>query len=95
MHSRHHSVGSHHGDKKLEMWHDVLVRGDQKRKKEWNVLQGELRKNKPPTFDGENTGEDAELWLEEMKKYLSLDDYSNNKEVKIAIFNLQVKSYHW
>ena len=77
------------------MRHDVFPRGHQKRKKEWNVLQGELRKNNPPTFDGENTGEAIELWLEEMKKYLSLDDYSNNKEVKIVIFNLQVKSYHW
>ena len=48
------------------MWHDVLVRGDQKRKKEWNVLQGELRKNNPPTFNGENNEEVAELWLQEM-----------------------------
>ena len=48
------------------MRHDVFPRGHQKRKKEWNVLQGELRKNNPPTFNGENNEEVAELWLQEM-----------------------------
>ena len=76
------------------MRHDVFPRGHQKRKKEWNVLQGELRENNPPTFDGENNGEVAELWLQEMKTYLSLDDYLKNQEVNIVIFYLQVKSYH-
>jgi hypothetical protein len=36
----------------------------QRRRYEQNHLQGELRKIKPPTFDGENKmGEDAEAWL--------------------------------
>ena len=95
MHSPHHSFGSHHGNKKLEMQHDVFPREHQKRNTEGNALQDELRKLRPPTFDGENNGEVAELWLQEMKKYISLHDYSDNQEVKITIFNLHVKSYHW
>jgi hypothetical protein len=35
-----------------------------------NSLQEELRKIKPPSFDGENKkGEDAEAWLLGMRKY--------------------------
>jgi hypothetical protein len=33
-------------------------------------MQGELRKIKPPTFDGENKrGEDFEAWLLGIRKY--------------------------
>jgi hypothetical protein len=36
-------------------------------------LQGELRKIKPPTFNGEHRkGEEVEAWLLEMKKYFQL-----------------------
>jgi hypothetical protein len=35
------------------------------------ILQGELRKIKPPNFNGENRKEEeTETWLLEMKKYL-------------------------
>jgi hypothetical protein len=35
-----------------------------------NILQGDLRKIKSPTFNGENRkGEEVEAWLLEMKKY--------------------------
>ena len=40
-------------------------------------------------------GEVIEMWLQEMKKYMQLHDYSYNQEARIAIFNLQGKSYHW
>jgi hypothetical protein len=52
-----------------------LVR-HQRRRHGSDSLQGELRKIKAPSFDGENNkGEDAEAWFLEMRKYLQLDDY--------------------
>jgi hypothetical protein len=42
----------------------------QRRRPEGDMLQGELRKIKPPTFNDENRkGEKGESWLLEMKKY--------------------------
>ena len=59
------------------------------------VLQGELRKLKPPTFDGEKYGELVEMWIIEMKKYLRLQDYVDNEESRIAILNIQGREYRW
>ena len=59
------------------------------------VLQGDLRKLKPPTFDGNKFGEVTEMWLLEMKKYMRLHDYSDNQEACIAIFNIKGRAYHW
>jgi hypothetical protein len=59
-------------------------------------LQGELRKIKPPSFDGENKkGEDAEAWLLGMRKYFQLHDYSSNVEARIAAYHLQGKASMW
>ena len=39
----------------------------------------EFRKAKPPTFDCEvKTGQEAEAWLLEIKKYFQVQDYSGN-----------------
>jgi hypothetical protein len=39
----------------------------------------EFKKSKPPTFDGEiKKGEEAEVWLLGLKKYLRVHDYSEN-----------------
>ena len=59
------------------------------------MLEGELRKLKPPTFDGQNLGDNAELWLMEMDKYLQLHNYSENQEARIAIYILQGRAYKW
>ena len=54
------------------------------------VLKGELRNIKPPTFYGENMkGEDVEAVLSWMRKYLRLHSYSSNMEGIITIYNLQ------
>ena len=59
-------------------------------------LQGEHRKIKPPTFDGENKkGEDVEAWLFGMKKYIQLHNYYSNMEAKIEIYNLKWKNSMW
>ena len=70
MHSRNHSVGSHHGSKKLEIQHKVSPKIHQKREREGNFLHCEIRKLKPTTFDGVKLGEVVKTWLVEMKKYL-------------------------
>jgi hypothetical protein len=60
------------------------------------VLQGELRKLKPPYFDGEHRkGEEVEAWLLGMRKYFQLHDYPSNVEAKIATYHLQGKSSMW
>lgn len=52
-----------------------------RRKPNLDNLQGELRKIKTPTFNGEDKkGEEVEIWLLEMRKYLQLHDYSSNLE---------------
>jgi hypothetical protein len=59
-------------------------------------LQGELRKIKPPTFNGEHRkGEEVEAWLLEMKKYFQLHDYPSRVEARIATYHLQGKETMW
>jgi hypothetical protein len=42
----------------------------QRRRHQSNILQGEIRKINPPSFDGENRkGEYEEAWLLGMRKY--------------------------
>ena len=65
------------------------------RKSEVKVLQGELRKLKPPTFDGEKSGEVTKMWLLEMKNYPRFHDYSDNQEAWIVIYNIEGKAYKW
>jgi hypothetical protein len=49
------------------------------------VFQGELRKLKPPSFDGEGEREDdVEAWLLGIMKYFHLHDYSSILEAKIT-----------
>ena len=80
---------------KSEIHHKHSPKRQQKRKRDENVLQGELRKLKPPTLYGEKFGEVAKMWLQEMKKHLQLHDYLDNQESRISIFNLEGKAYHW
>jgi hypothetical protein len=59
--------------------HEILGQGsspsvshvkNKRRRPKANILRGELRKIKPPTFNGElRKGEEVEAWLLEMKKY--------------------------
>jgi hypothetical protein len=58
-------------------------------------LQGELRKLKPPNFDGENKkGEEVEAWLLGIRKYFQLHNYSSNLEARISIYHLQGKDFY-
>jgi hypothetical protein len=67
-----------------------------RRRHEVDILQGELRKIKLPTFNGEHRkGEEAEVWLLEMKKYFRLHDYPSWVEARIATYHLQGKTTIW
>jgi len=60
------------------------------------ILQGELIKINPPSFDGENRkGEDAETLLLGVKKYFWLHDFSSNVEARIVAYHLQGKASMW
>ena len=52
---------------------------------EEDILQGELEKIKPQTFNGENMkGEYVESWLLQMKKYFHPHDFLSRVEARIA-----------
>jgi hypothetical protein len=59
-------------------------------------LKGEMKKIKPPTFDGEHKKEeDAETWLLGMKKYFQLQNYYAHAEERIAMYQLKGKASMW
>ena len=57
-------------------------------------LQGEFRKIKPPTFDGE-AEEVAEAWLININKYFQVYEYSSNLKARLAIYQLREKATRW
>ena len=68
----------------------------QRRRHEKEELNGEVRKIKSPTFDGENKrGEDVESWLLGMRRYFQLYQYSANLEDRIVIYQLKGKESIW
>jgi hypothetical protein len=64
----------------------------QRRRHELNNLQGQLRKIKSPSFDGEGEREDdVESWLHGLGRYFQLHNYSSNLEEKISTYHLHGK----
>ena len=63
-------------------------------KKEKVEMQGEFRKIKPPTFDGEAEEVD-EAWLINMNKYFQVYEYSGNHKARLAIYQLREKATLW
>jgi hypothetical protein len=67
----------------------------QRRRPKEDILQGELRKIKPPTFNGEHMkGEEAKSWLLEMKKYFKLHDYPSSGRIYNCHLPLARKGNH-
>jgi hypothetical protein len=67
-----------------------------RKRKQVDHLEGEFKKIKPATFDGEfKTREEAEAWLLDIKKYFQIYNYSKNMKVRIAIYNLKGKASIW
>jgi hypothetical protein len=59
------------------------------RRLEVNILQGELKKIKPPNLNGENMkGKEVDAWILEMKKYFQLHDYPSWVEDRISTYHL-------
>jgi hypothetical protein len=68
----------------------------QRRRHELDSLQGESRKLKPPSFDGEREREDdVEAWLLGIMRYFQLHNYSSNLEARITTYHLQGKVAMW
>jgi hypothetical protein len=68
----------------------------QRRRHEVDSLQGELRKLKPPSFDGEREREDdVEAWFLGLRRYFQLHNYSSNLEARISTYHLHGKVAMW
>jgi hypothetical protein len=66
------------------------------RKQEVDSLQGDLRKLKPPPFDGERERkDDAEAWFPGLQIYFQLHNYSSNLEARIPTYHLHGKAVMW
>jgi hypothetical protein len=69
---------------------------NQRRRHELDSFQGELRKLKPPSFDGEREREDdVEAWLLGLGRYFQLHNYSSNLESRISTYHLHGKVAMW
>ena len=65
-------------------------------KRKVDHLEGEFKKNKPTTLDGESKiREEAEYWLLDIKKYFQIYNYSSNMKVRMAVYNLKGKACIW
>jgi hypothetical protein len=68
----------------------------QRRMHELDNLQEELRKLKPPSFDGERVREDdVEAWFLGLGRYFQLHNYSSNLEARISTYHLLGKYAMW
>jgi hypothetical protein len=66
------------------------------RRHELDSLQGEPRKLKPPSFDGEREREDdAEAWFLGLRRYFKWHKYSSNLETIISTYHLHGKYSMW
>jgi hypothetical protein len=65
-------------------------------KQEVDSFQGDLRKLKPPSFDGEREREyDVEAWLLGLQRYFQFHNYSSNLEDRISTYHLYSKATMW
>jgi hypothetical protein len=63
---------------------------------EQNQLQGDLRKIKPPNFDGKTRWERmSKLGFLQYRKYFKLDNYSSNLEAKVLYTSYKKDSIWW
>jgi hypothetical protein len=67
-----------------------------RKRKQVDHLEGEFKKIKSSTFDGESRiGEKDEVWLLDIKKYFHIYNYSGNMKVRMTIYNLKRKACIW
>ena len=93
--SRHHHHSHRHSNKRAGNNSSL---SPVRRYKRYGVddLRGEMKKIKPPTFDGEHKkDEDVETWLLGMRKYFQLHNYYSYAEGRIVIYQLKGKASMW
>jgi hypothetical protein len=67
-----------------------------RKRKQVDHLEGDFKKIKLPTFDGESRmGEEAKAWLLDINKYFYIYNYSSNMKVIMTIYNLKGKIGIW
>ena len=67
-----------------------------RKRKQVDYLEGEFKKIKSSTFDGESRmSEEVEAWILDIKKYFHIYNSSSNMKVSMAIYNLNGKSSIW
>jgi hypothetical protein len=93
--SRHHHHSPRHSNKREHKKSSPSLVRKHKRHGV-DELRGEMKKIKPPTFDGENKkNEDEETWLLGMRKYFQLHNYSSHEKGIISIYQIKGKASMW
>jgi hypothetical protein len=68
----------------------------QRRKQEVDSLQGEMRKLKPHSFEGEREREDdVKAWFLRIRRYFQFHNYSSNMKARISTYHLHKKVAMW
>ena len=82
----------YHGETQQDSSESSDNNKNKKNYKPYEEIFGELKKIKPPMFNGEiEKGEESEAWLSGMKKYFQIYNYSDELKDKMAIYNLTRK----
>ena len=67
-----------------------------KRRSTRDELVGDLKRIKPPNFDGEvKEGEYVEAWMLGLRKFFQFHQYTPNMEAQVSMYCLQGKEYIW
>ena len=70
--------------------------GEKRKRRYRNNSRDELKKARPPTFNGETKNDqEAEAWILGMRKYFQVHDYSGNMKDRVTIFNLTGRASIW
>jgi hypothetical protein len=81
------SKGTHSAEDKIKIG---------RKRKQIDHLEGEFKKIKPSTYDGELiTREETKSWLLDIKKYFHIYNYSNSMKVKMVMYNLKGEASIW
>lgn len=79
---------------KMVMKKNLIMFTRLKGKRQKTELQGEFKKIKSPSYDGE-VEEGVEAWLINMNKCFQIYEYDENLKARLAIYQLQVKDTLW
>ena len=85
--SRHHHHSPRHSTRREHSSLSPSTVRKHERRSGVDELQGEMKKIKPPTFDGDHKkDEHVETWVLGMRKYFQLHNYSSHAKGIISIY---------